>query len=538
MKAPFWKKVFHKMFRSEKAEALPPASREPGRRTPAEETAPRRPPKPAAHRPPARAVTGEAISIPVPAPVRRIVATLQDSGHEAYVVGGAIRDHLLGQEPKDFDIATSATPEEIKKLFRRQARIIGRRFRIVHLYSGDDVYEVSTFRRTPTAQERKAKAGDDGVRVWNDNHYGSMEEDAFRRDFSANALYYDPVGRRGLIDLVGGRQDIARKRVRILGQAEERLLEDPVRMLRALKLVGQFGFELEPDLERAIRKLAPQIATASQSRLFEESRKILARPFSQATFEALHRYGLLRHCWKTLDDVWRHPQAGRLQEAMFRERDLRLAAGGYTGSKSLAVATAAFPYVVLSLGIQDLDEELWRNDHETLMLIRDAVAGAFAPQPVPKFLVVRAADIIWLLPRFRHHANLARLQRHPEYKYARELFLLLHEIRHWPASWAEIWPEPLAGTAGGRDDYADEIDGDAGDAEALAREHFPDPAGRSPPRQATGPDGEAGPEAGEPAAPKKKRRRRRRKRSGPRPGQAPDAAATPPSPPAEPQDNG
>ena len=140
--------------------------------------------------------------------MRSIIGQLVDGGFEAYIVGGAVRDLLMGLEPKDYDIATAASPEDIRRVFgRRQSRIIGRRFRLVHVYAGSEIYEISTFRREPSAGERRERLNDDGVMIWRDNEYGTLEQDAERRDLTVNALYYDPVGERGIIDFVGGVRD-------------------------------------------------------------------------------------------------------------------------------------------------------------------------------------------------------------------------------------------------------------------------------------------------------------------------------------------
>mgnify|MGYP006301576199 FL=1 len=132
--------------------------------------------------------------------VESILARLQENGFEAYIVGGAVRDLFFGRTPKDYDIATSATPQDIKRIFGKRARVIGRRFRLVHVYRGRTFYEISTFRREPTAEERSSRTDDDGVMLWRDNQYGSLEQDAWRRDFTVNALFYTPLDGSELVD--------------------------------------------------------------------------------------------------------------------------------------------------------------------------------------------------------------------------------------------------------------------------------------------------------------------------------------------------
>ena len=185
----------------------------------------------------------------------QVVSRLVQNGYEAYLVGGAVRDLLLGCEPKDYDITTDATPEEVRTIFgRRNCMVIGRRFRLAQVRVGAEEFEVSTFRRKPTQEERKGRYEDHGVMIWSDNEFGTLEDDVQRRDFTVNALYMDLVGTRGIIDYTGGIQDLKAGIVRTVGDPEERFEEDPVRMLRALKLVGQHGFKLEAATAAALER--------------------------------------------------------------------------------------------------------------------------------------------------------------------------------------------------------------------------------------------------------------------------------------------
>lgn len=364
-----------------------------------------------------------------------------DNGFEAYIVGGAVRDLLMDIAPKDYDIATSATPEDVRRVFgRRRSRIIGRRFRLVHVYAGPEIYEVSTFRRAPSANERRERLDDDGVMIWRDNEYGTLEQDAERRDLTVNALYYDPVGDRGIIDLVGGVRDLEERCARAIGDAATRLEEDPVRMLRALKLVGLFGFHLDVDLEDALRQRVERIALASQNRLFEELLKILATNRSAAILEAFHRYGLLRHYWPALAALWDSP-AGEQTRLLLAERDRRVNGGEYSSSKALALATACLPYVISRLGGPGGDD-LWEHDPAKEHHCREAVQEFFQPFPVSRFFVARVRDIILLLPRFAERIRVSRLARHPEYKYGRELFVILGHVCGWPEERLAGWPPP------------------------------------------------------------------------------------------------
>ncbi len=220
----------------------------------------------------------------------RVIEVLQHAGFEAYLVGGGIRDLLLGKHPKDFDVATSAKPVEIQKLFRK-ARIIGRRFQIVHVRMGPEIIEVTTFRGS-AENSHLQRANASGMLV-RDNVFGSVEDDAVRRDFTMNALYYDPSNHE-VLDFVGGYDDLEDGLIRIIGDPETRYREDPVRMLRAVRFVGKLGLQLEADTAEPIRRLAPLLRDVSPSRLFDEILKLLQAGHGQATFPELVKYDLLR----------------------------------------------------------------------------------------------------------------------------------------------------------------------------------------------------------------------------------------------------
>ena len=223
-----------------------------------------------------------------------VVERLQDQGFEAYVVGGAVRDLLLGKKPKDFDVATNATPEQIKQCFR-SARIIGRRFQIVHVRSGREIIEVTTFRGhhdTDTASQA-AQASQSG-RLLRDNVYGSLDDDARRRDLTINALYYDTVAQT-LIDKMDGQADVAARIIRIIGAPADRYREDPVRMLRVLRFAARLEFDIEPRTRSAIAETGTLLRDIPAARLFDEWLKLFMNGFSAPTCALLREHGLLTH---------------------------------------------------------------------------------------------------------------------------------------------------------------------------------------------------------------------------------------------------
>ncbi len=223
-----------------------------------------------------------------------IINALQRAGWEAYLVGGSVRDLLLGGSPKDFDIATNATPEEVQKVFRR-AKIIGRRFKIVHVRLGREVFEVTTFRGSHTSAEAQHRAvqSDKGI-LLRDNVYGDLESDAYRRDFTINALYYDPSSEL-IIDYTGAIDDLKARRLRIIGDPDARYKEDPVRMLRAIRFLAKLALKIESDTEAPIRQHSEYLQEIPPARLFEEVLKLFLSGSASAILEKLHEYHLLEH---------------------------------------------------------------------------------------------------------------------------------------------------------------------------------------------------------------------------------------------------
>jgi poly(A) polymerase len=224
----------------------------------------------------------------------KVLYRLKNHGYVAYLVGGGVRDLLLERQPKDFDIGTSAHPQQVKKLFRN-CFIVGRRFRLCHVRFGKKVIEVSTFRRQAEPEE-----GDTLIR--RDNTFGSPEEDAFRRDFTVNALFYD-IATFSVIDWVGGLEDLKERVIRTIGDPGVRLREDPVRMLRAVALCARLGFRIDRDTTEAIRALRGEILRSSPARILDEFYKILRQGRSRETLQQLHDLGLLAYLLPEADQA-------------------------------------------------------------------------------------------------------------------------------------------------------------------------------------------------------------------------------------------
>ena len=248
----------------------------------------------------------------------KVCAVLRDAGFQAYVVGGAVRDLLLGIEPKDFDIATDARPEQVKPLFRR-AIIIGRRFRLVHVMMGADTVEVSTFRAADPETAEKDEHG----RVLRDNVFGTQEEDARRRDFTVNALYYDPATEE-VVDFHGGLADLKKRVMRVIGDPETRYREDPVRMLRAVRLGAKLGLRLDAATREPIREMAELMERVPPARLFDEMLKLLLSGHASACLRQLREVGLSKGLLPLLDVILEQPLGERFVTLALLQTDERV----------------------------------------------------------------------------------------------------------------------------------------------------------------------------------------------------------------------
>ncbi len=231
----------------------------------------------------------------------KVLYRLRAAGYRACLVGGGVRDLLLGREPKDFDLGTDARPEDVHRLFRN-CRLIGRRFRLAHVHFGQEIIEVATFRARQAPEEEDDDTGVllENGRIIRDNVYGTIEEDAWRRDFTINALYYD-IETFAVLDYVGAMADLEAGVVRLIGEPEQRYREDPVRMLRALRFVAKLGLRMHPETEAPIYHLGHLLRDVPPARLFDEVLKLFLGGHAVATFELLRLYGLFRHLFPPTD---------------------------------------------------------------------------------------------------------------------------------------------------------------------------------------------------------------------------------------------
>ena len=377
--------------------------------------------------------------------VRQIVARLDEAGFEGYLVGGCVRDLLLGRAPKDYDVATSARPEEVRSLFPR-SRLIGRRFRLAHVRAGREVFEVATFR----AGHEAAAAGPGGM-LLHDNVYGTREEDALRRDFTVNALYYD-VRDGSVLDLTGGMADLDAGFIRAIGDPSVRYREDPVRMLRAVRFAAKLGFRIEEDTQAPILDLAPLLDGVPAARLFEEVLKLFQGGHALESLRGLDRFDLLpRLVPETAASLERDPSGRALLERAFVNTDRRLA-------EDLPVSPGFLVATLLWAPVREQAEVIRekgraRSRVEALAAAADAALGAQAKRTsIPRRWSAMARDIWTMQPRLenRRPRRVDSTIAHPRFRAAYD-FLCLRAEAGEPVGERAAWWTGAQGNGEGSD---------------------------------------------------------------------------------------
>jgi poly(A) polymerase len=459
----------------------------------------------------------------------RVVRALKDAGHQAYIVGGAVRDLLVGLRPKDFDVATDATPEQVKALFRR-AFIIGRRFRIVHVIFGrgreHEVIEVSTFRALLDAnaadqvsgnektskQELSGKAHvvDASGRVLRDNVWGPQIEDAARRDFTVNALYYDPT-EQVVVDYHHGFQDAKKRLLRMIGDPATRYREDPVRIIRVVRFAAKLGFAVDPKTRAPIREMSGLLANVPASRMFDEMIKLLQTGHALKSLEELRRHGLERGVFPILDAL--HNPSSR-QDARERFVQLALADTDRRVADGLPVAPSFLLACLLWHEVLDRWQALQAAGEPAFPALQQAVDAVFDARVGDiSGRGKLAADMreIWMMqPRFeRRSGNTPRaLVEQPRYRAGYDFLRLRADAGEVPAELAEWWEDFALGDDDDRVALLQAVREQQGPRRVPAGTARRAMAASGP---VTSPDeADAGAAAPIGAPPRKRRRRRRR----------------------------
>lgn len=376
-----------------------------------------------------------------------VIYELRRAGYEAYLVGGGVRDLLLGLTPKDFDVATNATPEQVHQQFKR-ARIVGRRFKIVHVRFGREIIEVTTFRaghdqlEDSAGANKKAQANAQGM-LLRDNVYGSLRDDALRRDFTVNALYYSVDGFT-VLDYVNGLADLNQRILRIIGDASQRYAEDPVRMLRAIRFSAKFDFELEPSTAAPLSSHGQLLDQVAPARLFDEIIKLLLSGNGLRTFELLVEYGLLRYLFPATapflaDDPEHNPNYQLIRNAL-ANTDQRIAED--------KPVTPAFLYAALlwpkvSQQAASLEAEGAPRLRALQIAGHQAIDEMIPVIAIPKRFSIASREI-WTLQQRLETAQGKRaiaVLKHPRFRAAYDFLLLREQIADQDPPRGEFWTQ-------------------------------------------------------------------------------------------------
>jgi poly(A) polymerase len=372
----------------------------------------------------------------------QVLNGLHRAGFQAYLVGGSVRDLLLGREPKDFDVATDAHPEQVRKLFRRNARLIGRRFILVHVQFGNEIIEVATFRGSANGKEDEASEHSETGRILADNVYGSLQEDARRRDFTANALYYN-IADRSILDFSTGMEDLQAGRLRVIGDPEQRYREDPVRMLRAVRFAAKLGFIMDTAAQVPIAACRERLQEVPSARLFEETLKLFLNGNAQTSFEHLRQQGLFAALFPQVDvllDNAEYGAARALLQGALEGTDTRVRDGK---SVTPAFLFAALLWPALQLQSQLLEQQGKPATVALQQAASDVLQECVGRVSVPRRFALPMREIWDLQARFlrrggrRPHALLA----HPRFRAAFDFLSLRCQSGEIPATLVEWWEQ-------------------------------------------------------------------------------------------------
>ena len=355
---------------------------------------------------------------------------LQHHKYDAFIVGGAIRDILMGFKPKDFDIVTNATPEQVRLIFKK-SRIIGRRFKLVHVIYGREIIEVSTFRAKPQKRIEMSNG------VLKDNEYGSIEEDAERRDFTVNALYYN-VEDKNLIDFYGGRKDIENNQLRLIGKPKVRFKEDPIRILRAIRFSAKLNMKIHEDTLNEIKDSLNLLKSVPYSRLFDEVMKLFLTGHAQKSMALFKKYNLCSMYFPSLENenkIYNNFLTQGLINTDFRIKNQKTVNPGFL------LATFLWQDVL----------ELWKKNkknypHPSLSLDK-AIEDTFKKQtrifPIQKRFSITMSEIWRLQPRFNNTSSkkIYRLLSHPRFRASYDFLLLRCQVLEVPKSVGSWWTE-------------------------------------------------------------------------------------------------
>jgi poly(A) polymerase len=394
----------------------------------------------------------------------KVLYRLKEAGYQGFLVGGAVRDLLLGITPKDFDVATNALPEEVRRLFRN-CRLIGRRFRLAHVFFGNEIIEVATFRAAAAPEREDAedaegesgelpaaefsppcdsehRAFDQTGRILRDNIYGTIEEDVWRRDFSANGLYYS-IDDFSIWDFVDGVSDVKARRLKLIGDPETRYREDPVRMLRAVRFAAKLDFSIESGTEQPIAELAYLLDGVPPARLFDEVLKLFLSGFGAKSYRLLRQYGLFEHLFPQSASAFALPPyayAAEMLELGLANTDARIAVD------KPVTPTFLFAVLLWSAVLRELNERQAgpAPDLAQLMQACDTVLRAQQSRvAIPRRFAVPMRELLMLQPRFSRRSGVKSLSllQHPRFRAAYDFLVLRAQVGVADPELAKWWTD-------------------------------------------------------------------------------------------------
>ena len=378
----------------------------------------------------------------------KVLYRLNKAGYQAFLVGGCVRDAMLNLHPKDFDVATNATPDEVRALFGN-CRLIGRRFRLAHVRFGREIIEVATFRAAAEHIDDDSEHDHEG-RILRDNVYGSIDEDVWRRDFTCNALYYT-VTDFSIWDYVGGVADVERKQLVIIGDPEERLREDPVRMLRAIRFAAKLDFTIDPPVVEAIHHHAPLLANVPPARLFDEFLKLFQTGHAETTFILLWQHGLFQEMFPaTAEELANDQGFGGFVRAALQNTDRRVAEG--KSVTPMFLLGVFFWAPVKKLAAIRRSEEKMTEAQSLSLASYDIVAAQQRRLSIPRRFTVPMREMLSLQPRFAvmRGKRAMNLLEHRRFRAAYDFMVLLGDVGQVDAEVAKFWTEVQTQSAADR----------------------------------------------------------------------------------------
>jgi poly(A) polymerase len=364
---------------------------------------------------------------------------LNKAGYQAFLVGGCVRDAMLELHPKDFDIATDATPEEVKALFRN-CRLIGRRFRLAHVRFGREIIEVATF-RAAAIHEHDDHHSDEEGRILRDNVYGTIDEDVWRRDFTCNSLYYN-IADFSIWDYTGGFEDIRKKRIVLIGDPEIRMREDPVRMLRAIRFAAKLGFDIDAAVIRSIDHHSHLLTNVPAARLFDEFLKLFQAGNAERTFDLLRDHGLFREMFPaTCEELEKDPDFLRFTRAALQNTDRRVRQGKSVTPMFLLGVFLWQP--IRKLAAIRRSEEKMSESQSLALAAYEIVAQQQRRISIPKRFTVPMREMLALQPRFefRRGKRAMKLLDHRRFRAAYDFMFLLADVGLASKETAKFWTD-------------------------------------------------------------------------------------------------